>query len=102
MEALAASPFARDPDCLAHAIRIMKADASVARGRLDNERLRQCERDGKGLDLGCFINKFLPDEFAELGRCWKRNPSHDVCAREIFKACGKMHSEWSALLLRGR
>ncbi len=121
MEAkLASTPFAGDPDCLALALRIIKEgvpDFSATQmqkvmkspgGAEDWLKLEQCKKiqieamkAKTGLDFGCFVKQFIPNEFDSLTQCWQAHRDRNICRKQIFEACDALHSQWSRILLHG-
>ena len=112
--AAASSPFSADPECMALALRIIKDGVpeftDMQRRRIignpaSRDRLQQVEQCRKtapkqGIEFGCYIKAFLPQEHAVLRKCWtKHGRSHAACLDEIYTTCDKLKQSWDSLLL---
>jgi len=101
-------PFSRDSDCLSLAVRIVREglpDFSPAQiKRIGNHKeffeLEKCSKR-KGADFACVCDKLIPQEFSNLNGCLKTFRKNEKCENEIFAACEKLQTKWSALLLSG-
>ena len=113
MQALASSPFASDPECLALALRIIKEGApdfndsqmrkvfSSKKGQEDWFKLEKCKKKRGGLDFSCFVNEFLSDDFDELKQCWQTKKDPHICAPQILRACDAIHTAWNKIVASG-
>ena len=68
------------------------------------DEMEQCRKPAphRGVDFGCFLTTFLPQEHAALTQCWTtrraREPQID-CLEQIYHTCDRIHNVWSRYLL---